>query len=122
MSCKVCRAVFLFVLLVASACILLFVTNEVRKRERLYVQLQREVVKTREATHVLQAEWAYLNRLHRIEEVSTTQLGMAPITPDRIVRPEALPKRAAPTEELIAEIDTAAEPHLTARLDVDPTQ
>lgn len=122
MSCKVCRAVFLLVLLVASACILLFVTNEVRKRERLYVQLQREVVKTREATHVLEAEWAYLNRLHRIEEVSTTQLGMSPIAPDRIVRPEDLPKRAPSVEELIADLNAEAEPHLTARLDVEPAQ
>jgi hypothetical protein len=55
-----------------------------------------QIVEARESTHVLRAEWAYLNRLDRIGELSAMHLGMAAATPDRIVRFDDLPIRPAP--------------------------
>jgi len=98
---------------------LFFVTDEVRERERVYAQLQHKIVATREATHVLRAEWAYLNRLERIREVSATHLKLGPVGPERIVRLEDLPKRPAPAEERIAENQVpATQPRLAAHLDI----
>ena len=79
---------------------LLVVTREVRERERVYAQLQTQISVAREASHVLRAEWAYLNRLERVRELSTIHLGMDAASPDRIVRFEDLPLRQAEPELL----------------------
>src|SRR3546814_2587117 len=68
----------------AGGSALLFVTREVRERERVYSKLQTRISETRETSHVLRAEWAYLNRLDRIREMSATHLNLVPLTPDRI--------------------------------------
>lgn len=101
------RTTALCVLLAAAGgSALLFVTGEVRERERTMARLQVEIAEAREAAHVLRAEWAYLNRLDRIRELGTTHLGLAPLGADRIVQFDDLPHRpaapAAPTGPLVA--------------------
>ena len=91
------RTTTLCLLLAAAGGSALFsVTREVRERERTYARLQTQIVETRESAHVLRAEWAYLNRLDRIGELSAMHLGMAAVTPDRILRFDDLPIRPTP--------------------------
>ena len=99
------RTTALCVLLAAAGgSALLVVTREVRERERTYARLQTQISEAREAGHVLRAEWAYLNRLERVRELSTLHLGMEAVTPDRIVRFEDLPLRPTPpAPELLAD-------------------
>src|SRR3546814_17428913 len=70
----------------AGGSALLFVTREVRERERVYSKLQTRISETRETSHVLSAEWAYLNRLDRIRELRSTKMKLVTLTHDRIAR------------------------------------
>ena len=93
------RTTALCVLLAAAGgSALLVVTREVRERERTYARLQTQISEAREAAHVLRAEWAYLNRLERVRELSTLHLGMEAVTPDRIVRFDDHGRIDAPTD------------------------
>ena len=55
---------------------------------------QARIHNDREALHVLRAEWSYLNQPERLAALATTQLGLAPLSPEQLVRLEDLPFRA----------------------------
>ncbi|MET4700767.1 hypothetical protein ABIE65_003809 [Constrictibacter sp. MBR-5] len=100
----------------AGGSALLVVTREVRERERVYAQLQAQISAAREASHVLRAEWAYLNRLERVRELSAIHLGMDAASPDRIVRFEDLPLRQAErAPELLADNRTSSKELMIVR-------
>lgn len=83
----------------AAAAGLLFVTaHRAQQRERDLDGISKAIHDQREAIVVLEAEWAYLNRLERLQQLSTRYLDLAPMTPERMVRLEDIPIRApAPT-------------------------
>lgn len=58
---------------------------ETQDRVDVVRQLQRDIVREREAITVLQAEWAYLNapgRLARLADEHRGELGLGPMTPE----------------------------------------
>lgn len=58
---------------------------ETQDRAEIVRNLQRDIVREREAITVLQAEWAYLNapeRLARLAEEHRSELGLGPLAPE----------------------------------------
>ncbi len=61
------------------------IAYEVEQMEKELTALEREIVEERDFTHVLEAEWAYLARPERIEELSGQYLPrMQSLTADRM--------------------------------------
>lgn len=57
--------------------------------------IERQIAAERRAIRTLQAEVATLERPERIERLSTSYLGLAPVEAKREARPDALPTLAA---------------------------
>ncbi|MEE8445367.1 MAG: hypothetical protein V3S44_08445 [Alphaproteobacteria bacterium] len=69
------------------------ISYEVERMESELAALQDDIVKTRERTHVLNAEWTYLARPSRIAELSATHLPeFRPVPADRIGRVDDIPQ------------------------------
>lgn len=93
-------AVAVWTLLAAAAVAAMFrISFEVEALEARLQEINREIAREQEAIHVLQAEWSYLNRPQRIEDLSRDLLpDHKPITPDQFLTFARLPKRGE-TEE-----------------------
>lgn len=64
--------------------------------------LNGELVDERQATRVLRAEWSYLNRPDRLQELAGRYLALAPSVVYRAAALTRLPAQAAPVEPLWA--------------------
>ena len=72
------------------------ITFEVEQLEARLHDLNRAIVREQETTHVLQAEWSYLNRPQRLESLSRELLpSHAPVESGQFVTFARLPKRDA---------------------------
>ena len=71
-----------FLLVCASAGILMGVSQKVQRAERELVRLELSIVREQEAQKVLQAEWGFLNRPERIEALAIQYLGMVSPSPE----------------------------------------
>lgn len=93
------RAFMLFVwimLAVSTGYTLFHITFEVEALEAELSRLNSQIVKEQEAVHVLEAEWAYLNRPERIEKLSENLLPMLQrVEPAQVMRIDDIPKRGA---------------------------
>jgi hypothetical protein len=70
---------------------------EVEQMEKELAALEREIIGERESIHVLEAEWAYLARPERIEELSGQYLPrMQGLTAERIGAYEDIPYQPLP--------------------------
>jgi cell division protein FtsL len=83
---------------------LFHVKYKVQALEEELAQLNARIVHEQEQLHVLRAEWAYLNRPERLEELNGRFLGLGPMTPAQIGGFNDLPLRPvantpAPTEQ-----------------------
>jgi cell division protein FtsL len=76
-----------------AATVLFQVKDEVQDLEGELVGVQREIQRDREAIHVLKAEWSYLNRPARIEELARRHLGFQPLEQTQISLVDYLPAR-----------------------------
>ena len=83
------------------------IAYEVERMETELAALHEDIAKSRERTHVLNAEWTYLARPSRIAKLSATHLPeFRPVPADRIARlddvPQSLPDvlDILPPEEL----------------------
>ena len=73
------------------------IAYEVEQMEKELAALEREIIGERESIHVLEAEWAYLARPERIEELSGQYLPrMQGLTAERIGAYEDLPYQPLP--------------------------
>lgn len=81
------------VLAVGVAITLYQVKFEVHQAERQARELNRELVREREAIQVLEAEWSYLNRPARIQDLAERYLGLKPLKASQIGSVETLPMR-----------------------------
>lgn len=81
------------ILAAGSAGFLFVEAHQAQRRERELDRLSRAIQEQREAVIVLEAEWAYLNRLERLQQLAGRHLDLAPVTPDRVVRVQDLPVR-----------------------------
>lgn len=75
------------------------VKYEVRALKVRSSQLQADISRDHESIEVLQAEWAYLTRPTRLEELESRYLDLAPVKPGQVLAlgdvDAALPKIAA---------------------------
>jgi hypothetical protein len=63
----------------------------VEAQEQHLAGLQKQIVDTREAIHVAEAEWSYLNDPARLREEADRLLAMQPVTPRQIVTMDQIP-------------------------------
>jgi cell division protein FtsL len=88
---------FCICLAVAVGFGLFHVKYKVQALEEELARLNSQIVHEQEQLHVLRAEWAYLNRPERLEDLNSRFLGLAPVTPAQLGRLSDLPPR--PIEE-----------------------
>lgn len=84
---------------------LFHVKYKVQALEEKLAKLNSEIVRGQEQLHVLHAEWSYLNRPDRLEELNARFLGLGPMTPKQIGRLGELPLRPASVEDEAAAKD-----------------
>lgn len=78
----------------AAAFAVFMIAYEVRHLEEEYGSLTREIATHREAIHVLEAEWSYLNRPERLEVLASEHLGLKPVAGRQMMTIDAVPARA----------------------------
>ncbi len=71
---------------------------EVARLEDELARLNRELIAERQAVRVLKAEWSYLNRPRRLQELAARHLELEPVPVYRLSRLEQLPT-GAPGED-----------------------
>lgn len=75
---------------------LFLVKHQVQELEERLTTLNRSITENREAIHVLNAEWSYLNRPERLEKLGRKLLGYEPHESVQLARMETLRKSLAP--------------------------
>jgi hypothetical protein len=87
-------------LAVIAAALLFWVSQNVQEKERVLTRLQDRLQAEEESLRVLKAEWDYLNRPDRLEELASKYLDMKSVTVDHVVQSvSAIPQ---PEEETTA--------------------
>ena len=101
----------LFLALLTGAT-LFWVSQQVQQVEREQRQLIAANSQEEESIRVLRAEWDYLNRPERLEQLSAKYLNMAPVSADTLIQSiSAIPEPEEPSlapEEHPVEISTSA--------------
>lgn len=92
--------IFWVVLIGGLAFGLFQVKHAVQRLEDELATLNRDLLASEEATHVLRAEWAYLNRPERLAELAGRHLDLAPATPRQVGGVDTLPLRATDETDL----------------------
>jgi hypothetical protein len=72
--------------------------QQVQAAERRLASVNQAIARDRQAIHVLRAEWAFLIRPSRLEQLAQRHLKLQRLTPDRIRAFDALPEHFAPTK------------------------
>lgn len=84
-------------LVLATGYSLFHITFKVADLEVSLANLNREILTEQEAVHVLDAEWTYLNRPDRIEDLADSLLPeLSRIRPRQVMYMDALPTRGDP--------------------------
>jgi len=90
------RASLIWLVLVLLAAGALFhLKFRVQTLEAEFVALNRKLLASQEAVHVLAAEWSYLNRPARLARLTRKYLRLRPVDPRQIVDWDEIPSRTA---------------------------
>ena len=82
----------MWLILAVFASTALFVLKyQVQALEERLAGLHRHILVEQEAVHVLNAEWAYINRPKRLEDLSARLLGLAPMDVNQFTTISELP-------------------------------
>ena len=92
-----------FCVVVAVGYAMFQVKYEVMRQEQTLAGLNKQIADDREEIRVLDAEWSYLTRPSRIEQLAGRFLHLSPVSATQIGTLDALPQRSA---------DTAASPRV----------
>jgi cell division protein FtsL len=84
------------------------VKYEVMQLEEQLVKVNHQIAASREAIHVLNAEWSFLTQPTRLAELAKRHLNLAPIATAQLGRLDTLPFR--PADPPPAEVPQAAAP------------
>ncbi len=84
----------------------------VQDLEERLATLDRALLESETAIHVLRAEWAYLNRPERLARLAARHLDLEPLAADQIVAVERLPapRPVATTLAVLRTVDGEARP------------
>ncbi|WP_114009452.1 cell division protein FtsL [Cohaesibacter intestini] len=110
MSRLINTVLFLFVLL--GAFWLYQVKHEAKEEESRIVKLEQQIEDEKEALLLLKAEWSYLNRPERVQQLSerfADQLGLSEVQPYQIGTVADLPERVQEPSEVGADKPTIDE-------------
>jgi cell division protein FtsL len=109
-------AIFLYLSLAGIAGFALFhITYKVEQLEHQLATLNKEILKEQNAVHVLKAEWSFLGRPERIEELRRQFLpNLQPLQTTQIGGLDDLPHRTAPLADAPSQTDTPKIPATTA--------
>lgn len=110
MSRLINTVLFLFVLL--GAFWLYQVKHEAKEEESRIVKLEQQIEDEKEALLLLKAEWSYLNRPERVQQLSerfADQLGLSEVQPYQIGTVADLPERVQEPSEVDADKPTIDE-------------
>ena len=81
---KLSLTILWIVLVGAMASGLFQLKYAVQEREDELTRLNRELIASEQAVHVLLAEWSYLNRPDRLAGLAARHLDLAPMTPEQV--------------------------------------
>jgi len=112
------RTTLLWLALAAFVVFGLFhVKYEVASLEEELGRLNAATLREQNQIHVLEAEWSYLNRPSRLEELAERYLELKPLAPEQLTTLSALPKRPAEGNDpsLIAKMLPPRKPSMLAR-------
>ncbi len=87
--------VWLGIAIFTGICLFL-VKYQVRQLEERLLALNERVVANQDATHILKAEWANLNDIGRIDQLSVKFLKLQPMSTAQLGTVESLPMRREP--------------------------
>lgn len=109
-------AIFLYLSLAGVAGFALFhITYKVEQLENQLATLNKEILKEQNAVHVLKAEWSFLGRPERIEELRRQFLpNLQPLQTIQIGGMGDLPRRTAPLTHVPGQTDTPKSPTTAA--------
>ncbi len=102
---------------------------EVQALEDELFRLNRAILGEQQATHVLKAEWSYMNQPQRLQALANRHLELRPMKPDQLGRMTDVPRRsptdgqreaAATTSQQIAPTPAKPVPPRPARVSPDP--
>lgn len=85
--------VFWVVLIVGLALGLFQIKHAVQRLEDELAALNHDLLASEEATHVLRAEWAYLNRPERLAKLAGRHLDLEPATAQQVGGFDMVPRR-----------------------------
>ena len=87
-----------------SAFGLYLVKYSVQEVQRDVAKLEAKLAKEKETVHLLEAEWAYLNRPERLRKLAEGRVDVRPVASANIIDVTRLPSRALSVAETQAEI------------------
>jgi len=77
-----------FALAVMAGAVLFRVSQNVQQAEDNLAHLKKEITYEEKTIHVLQAEWAYLNRPARLEKLAGEHLDLVPVNTTQLIKEE----------------------------------
>ncbi len=102
-----------FCIVVAVGYAMIQVKYEVMQQEQTLAGINKQITDDREQIRVLNAEWSYLTRPSRVEDLSARFLHLGGMNSAQILPLSAVPERADTGAPLTAS-SAAAPPHLAA--------
>ncbi|MBM3545842.1 MAG: hypothetical protein FJX54_02720 [Alphaproteobacteria bacterium] len=111
---------FWLVCAVLIGCGLYQLKYEVQAKEERLVRLNRQIQAEQEAIHVLNAEWAFLNRPDRLADLANRHLEMTPVAPAQFGKVAAIPERSLIPVEAEAEAPVVAAKVVPAKTPTKP--
>jgi cell division protein FtsL len=79
----------------------------VQDLEQEFTQINRAIVESRHSTHVLQAEWSYLNDPARLRVLAKRHLDLVPLMPNTLGYFSDLPERTAAEARTLSNPESA---------------
>ena len=108
-----------FCVVIAVGYAMFQVKYEVMQQEQTLAGMNKQITDDREQIRMLNAEWSYLTRPSRVEELSAHFLHLGGVSATQILPPSAVPERADAGAPLAT---TTAAPVATPRLAAAPSR